>query len=763
MTPKDSSSSGTLPAPSKLPPVHPRENEPADLHAQLNRILASSQFCHSERMCRFLRFTIEKTLQERQDQLKEYSIGIEVFDRNHDYDPHLDPIVRVEARRLRAKLKEYYENGGQHDDLIISLPKGSYVPVIELAPNHDKTVTDAVTKEAPVSPLRKHNFWSWILLFSLSILASAVLAIVVWQRTRPRQAFQPALTLLASDYSEMGRPAFSLDGNFIAYASDPQGEGFLNIYVKELTSMRVSRITNLKADDVSPSFSPDGTQIVFRRKGSNVKGLFVTSILGGPERQISDFGSTPKFSPDGHWIAFDVGGSDTYHSRIYLIPAAGGTPEQFQSQFAAAWLPRWSPESKHILFAGRRKSEPTDYDFWVAPLGGGPAIATGARAACLKAGLLDPIPGAWVKNHQIFFWAFLGDTTNIWRISLSAGFQAIGEPKRVTNGAGEECCPSVSDDGRVAFKNVLRETKLMSLKVTERNGSVAAEETREIGHGSYHDVSLSASSDGGNLAFVSEHGSRWDLRLKNLKDNTDQALVTAIPSTMAPDPVIRPDGSQVAYLSEARGTKDIWVVDSSGAPRRPVCDDCGLPTDWSTDGSKILFTPFHRHGPFPVSLLDLDSGKQVDLLRHPTLDLQRARFSPDTQWLTFQTVTGPARRNIYVASFRPGQSVPPSEWLQVTDAQSTNESAGWGGPNLLFFRSGRCHDNGCIWGQRLDLASRRLRGKPFAVYHKPRVPGGDRYIQALDRNNLSIGGGHLFFVTTHNTSSLWMTQVDLAN
>jgi len=489
----------------------------------------------------------------------------------------------------------------------------------------------------------------------------------------------------------------------------------------------------------------------------------VTSILGGHERRITEFGSTPKFSPDGRWIAFDVGGSDTYHSKVYLVPAAGGSPEQFQSQFAAAWIPRWSPDGKHLLFAGRRDPGKADYDFWVAPVSGGPAIPTGVGAACQKARLLDPSPGAWVKNGQVFFWAFLGDTTNIWRISISASFHAIGEPKRVTNGAGEECCPSVSDDGRVAFKNVLRKTKLMSVKVTERNGIVAAEEAREIGHGSYHDVSLSASSDGERLAFVAEHGSRWDLHLKNLRDNTDQSLVTAFPSTMAPDPVMHPDGLQVAYLSEERGKKDIWVVDSSGAPRRLVCDDCGLPTDWSADGSKILFTPFHRQGPFPVSLLNLDTSKQVDLLRHPSLDLQRARFSPDMQWVTFQTVTGPARRNIYVAPVRPGQTVPPSEWLQVTDAQSSNESADWGGPDLLYFRSGRCHENGCIWGQRLDLASRRLHGKPFVVYHNPRVPGGDRYIMALDRNNLAIADGHFFFVNSQNTTSLWMTQVDLAN
>jgi serine/threonine-protein kinase len=79
-------------------------------------------------MRRFLSFTVEQRLQNRAEELKEYLIGLEVFDKKPDYDPRLDPIVRVEARRLRAKLKEYYEGEGKNDDLVVEFQKGSYVP-----------------------------------------------------------------------------------------------------------------------------------------------------------------------------------------------------------------------------------------------------------------------------------------------------------------------------------------------------------------------------------------------------------------------------------------------------------------------------------------------------------------------------------------------------------------------------------------------------------------------------------------------------------
>jgi serine/threonine-protein kinase len=80
-------------------------------------------------MSRFLRLAVTETLAGKADRLKEYVYGLEVFDRPASFDPSSDPIVRVEARRLRSKLQHYYANEGRHDELVIELPKGHYVPV----------------------------------------------------------------------------------------------------------------------------------------------------------------------------------------------------------------------------------------------------------------------------------------------------------------------------------------------------------------------------------------------------------------------------------------------------------------------------------------------------------------------------------------------------------------------------------------------------------------------------------------------------------
>src|SRR6185436_15923884 len=96
--------------------------------AQLEKLLASRQFTRSPRMGRFLRFAVDHALAGTEASIKEYIVGVEVFDRAAGYDPRLDPIVRVEARRLRAKLKHYYASTGRADRVVIEFPRGAYAP-----------------------------------------------------------------------------------------------------------------------------------------------------------------------------------------------------------------------------------------------------------------------------------------------------------------------------------------------------------------------------------------------------------------------------------------------------------------------------------------------------------------------------------------------------------------------------------------------------------------------------------------------------------
>ncbi len=102
------------------------------IRQQLERVLSSSGFRKCAQLSRFLRFAVDQALEGANGAAKETSIGVEIFGRKPDYDPGCDPVVRVEARRLRIKLAQYYELEGREDPIRIDLPKGGYLPVFEI-------------------------------------------------------------------------------------------------------------------------------------------------------------------------------------------------------------------------------------------------------------------------------------------------------------------------------------------------------------------------------------------------------------------------------------------------------------------------------------------------------------------------------------------------------------------------------------------------------------------------------------------------------
>lgn len=118
---------------------------------QLERILSSEAFAGAGRHSRVLRYLVERTLEGEGDQLKEYVLGMEVFDRSETYDPRIDSIVRVEIRRLRARLEDYYHGPGAQDPVVITIPRGGYVPVFSTAAV--ELVSPAATTAEPAAPV----------------------------------------------------------------------------------------------------------------------------------------------------------------------------------------------------------------------------------------------------------------------------------------------------------------------------------------------------------------------------------------------------------------------------------------------------------------------------------------------------------------------------------------------------------------------------------------------------------------------------------
>ncbi|HLY20274.1 MAG TPA: hypothetical protein VKR61_23765 [Bryobacteraceae bacterium] len=146
---------------------------PESVRAHLDKILSSNLFTGAERQSRFLRFIVEEALAGHQ--LKETLVGVEVFGRKPAYDPRLDGVVRVEAVKLRSRLKEYYESEGSEDSVRIDLPKGGYLPCFEAL---------HVPEIEPPAPKRS-RFADWRLIVPPVALAVLICGYLLARRPRP--------------------------------------------------------------------------------------------------------------------------------------------------------------------------------------------------------------------------------------------------------------------------------------------------------------------------------------------------------------------------------------------------------------------------------------------------------------------------------------------------------------------------------------------------------------------------------------------------
>ncbi len=156
--------------------------DPEEIRAQIDRMIASDEFSRSPQLGAFLRFVVESVLQGNSSRIKAYTIGVEVFRRDSRFDPQLDPIVRVEATRLRRTIDRYYASIGGDDTVRIDIPRGSYVPTFS---RHTITF-DAPARMPALQHLVDRLHAIRTLLVVIAVIAVAlVAAVAVLHRSEP--------------------------------------------------------------------------------------------------------------------------------------------------------------------------------------------------------------------------------------------------------------------------------------------------------------------------------------------------------------------------------------------------------------------------------------------------------------------------------------------------------------------------------------------------------------------------------------------------
>src|SRR5579862_9052078 len=643
---------------------------------------------------------------------------------------------------------------------IQTLPKQGYRFIAQVRALDNGVVEQS--SNPPHTSQRKQRGWMRVAFIFIPLAATAITAGFL---LRPGDAMRgtSGLVRVTSDSGLTMTPALSPDGTLIAYASDRSGEGHLDIWIQQVGGGEALRLTRGAADGYAPSFSPDSRTIAFRSERDD-GGIYVVSALGGESRKIASQGRRPRFSPDGKWIAYWIGADpgDASSSflppgtgKIYILPSAGGTPQELRSDFAAAGYPIWAPDSRHLLFLGNRDPRAftleSAIDWWITPLDDGPAVATGAHVAFRKAGFptVSQAPEAWTADGTgVLMSATLADTKNIWRVPISArNWRVTDVPQRLTSGTAVDVQPSTTGD-RLVFSSLHGNLDVWSMRVDANRARPSPgldQLTRDAFAHSYPAVS----PDGTKLAFSSRRSGNRDIWVRDLRTAKETAV--SIPPGPSFNPHFSPDGKTLLYRPAEKQTSNGYAVSLAAGGTERICEDCS-DYSWASDKTKLLLL---GTSPARISVLDLASKRRTALLNHPYYLLWNPRFSPDDRWVSFNA-TIPGRSRIFVAPFGNTGLVPESEWVAITDA-GWNDKPRWSPDGKILYFVAERDGYRCIWAQRLDARKHPL-GKAIPIFHAHDARRSLANVGVGDLS-LSVVDNKIVFNMSERTGNLWMANL----
>lgn len=552
--------------------------QPEAIIAAVDRICSSPEWVQSARMGQFLRFVTNQTLEGRGTELKETVVGIHVFGRDPGYDPKLDPVVRVEARRLRAKLLEYYAGSGAADPVRIDLPKGTYQPSFAALPGiPDPPPSIEVPAPAEV-PARSGPGW-WPV---TAVLAVLTLGAAGWM-LRPHPALPSTPRLLTERQGFARSPSFSPDGQSIAYGHEDGGRYNIRIMRVDQSSRR--EFTSGPDADYEPRWSPDGTTIALLRRLSGERySVVLKQTAGTAERTLTSLSARGSIDwmPSGSALLISDRADPSSPLSIFIVELADGRRRQVTAPPAGSpgdSVPRASPDGREVAFV--RAKESAVHDVWIAPVTGGPP-----RQLTHVKGRVEGL--VWHPREQ----------------SILASLQPAGE--------------------------------LRSVWRVPLNGS-AASRVAEAGVGP---IQIAISPKGDRLAWADRFADTnvWSAPLP-FREGSARAITSGL--TLDTGPQVSPSGTKIAWRSSRTGRDEVWISDAHGNNSRRVTYMNGPTTGsahWSPDGSTLVFDS-RPNGNGDLFLIPVAGGTPKQLTRESSNEVLPS-YSRDGRWIYFSTDRG---------------------------------------------------------------------------------------------------------------------------
>jgi Tol biopolymer transport system component len=496
-------------------------------------------------------------------------------------------------------------------------------------------------------------------------LAASIASMAVWSwpilpvRPPPPEVLHPTFTQITSQSGLEWFPSLSPDGKWVVYGGDTEGNR--DIILQSTTGQTPINLTpDSASDDDQPAFSPDGERIAFRssRDGG---GIFVMGRTGEAVRRLTRRGFRPTWAPGGRELAFtsengDLDPQNTLGlSSLWAVDVASG--EERQVGNVDAVLPSWSPHGNRIAYTTRGAlAGSTRLDIWTVDRSGANPVAVttdGARN-------WNPV---WAPDgRHLYFVSGRGGPINLWRVPIDeTSGKPTGSPEAVTTPAPFVAHLTISADGtRIAYSSILRNRNIQRLQIDPATGRPRGEPAW-ITTGSRLWANPDPSPDGKWVVFYSSVQPEGDLYIART-DGTGLRQLTSGAEAIDRMPRWSPDGQWIAFHSIRGKDQYLWKIRPDGSQFQqlsPLAD--AIYPAWSPAGSRIavLMAAGIGHSGNNVYIFDADrpwTDQKPEVIPPPADSPDEFvvnAWSPDGSQLAGQA--GLAARGIVTYSLRSRQ------------------------------------------------------------------------------------------------------------
>jgi Tol biopolymer transport system component/DNA-binding winged helix-turn-helix (wHTH) protein len=450
----------------------------------------------------------------------------------------------------------------------------------------------------------------WFGLFAAAAVFLSVTEIWRLSREQPESSLAMEVVPLVGLAGAQSRPAFSPDGNQIAFAL--RNEKSSGIYSILVSGGKPLRLTSGRHDN-DPRWSPNGREIAFTRPSEEGIAIYSIPALGGAERRLysgpaTAFPKTFDWSPDGKFLAISRADPDKTHARIALLSLADSEtrPLTEPPEPDLDMEPAFSPDGSTVAFV-RSNVGGMVSELYVVPVRGGEI-----KRLTFEHRTIFPSPAWTPDGTAILFSSARSGSPSLWRISASGG----SAPQPVLGGSVNATNPAVSRKGnQLAYQQGFFQSEIWRLDLMGRKPRQNSPVLVVGAKG--RNFRAQFSPDGKKIAFESSQSGYHEIWVCG-SDGSNCGSLTSLRG-IAGAPQWSPDARYIAFEYHPHSYSEIYVADVVGGPPRLVATfpgaDNGGPS-WSRDGKWLYFCSDQEHGRFQIYKTQVSGGPPIQVTKN---------------------------------------------------------------------------------------------------------------------------------------------------